>query len=95
MPSIVSHPAVPPALASLLPVGLRSPDVIFLGVVCSVLLDLDVVGFGFGVPYGYLLGHRGLSHSIDASRGRTLAPLPSGPVVDTTDRFIELCSQRI
>jgi inner membrane protein len=37
---------------------------IFLGVVCSVLPDLDVVGFRFGVPYGHLLGHRGLSHSI-------------------------------
>jgi inner membrane protein len=64
MPSIVSHPAVPLALAPLLPEALRSPSVIFLGVVCSVLPDLDVVGFRFGVPYGHLLGHRGLSHSI-------------------------------
>jgi inner membrane protein len=64
MPSVVSHPAVPLALAPLLPDGLRSPGVIFLGVVCSVLPDLDVVGFGFGVPYGHFLGHRGLSHSI-------------------------------
>jgi inner membrane protein len=38
--------------------------VIFLGVACSVLPDLDVVSFRFGVPYGHLLGHRGLSHSI-------------------------------
>ena len=37
---------------------------IFLGVACSVLPDLDVVGFWFDVPYGHLLGHRGLSHSI-------------------------------
>jgi inner membrane protein len=37
---------------------------IFLGVVCSMLPDLDVVGFRFGVPYGHLLGHRGLSHSM-------------------------------
>jgi inner membrane protein len=64
MPSIFSHPAVPLALAPLLPEGLRSPSVIVLGVVCSVLPDLDVVGFRFGVPYGHLLGHRGLSHSI-------------------------------
>ena len=28
------------------------------------LPDLDVVGFRFGVPYGHMLGHRGLSHSI-------------------------------
>jgi inner membrane protein len=64
MPSMVSHPAVPLALAPLLPSELRSPGLIFLGVVCSVLPDLDVVGFRFGVPYGHLLGHRGLSHSI-------------------------------
>jgi membrane-bound metal-dependent hydrolase YbcI (DUF457 family) len=48
----------------LLPPELRSPSMILLGVVCSVLPDLDVVGFRFGVPYGHVLGHRGLSHSI-------------------------------
>ena len=64
MPSMVSHPAVPLALTPLLPPELRSPSVIFLGVVCSVLQDLDVVGFRLGVPYGHVLGHRGLSHSI-------------------------------
>jgi inner membrane protein len=64
MPSMVSHPAVPLALASLLPGELRSPSLIFVGVVCAVLPDLDVVGFRFGVPYGYVLGHRGLSHSV-------------------------------
>jgi inner membrane protein len=26
--------------------------------------DLDVIGFRFGVAYGDLLGHRGLSHSL-------------------------------
>jgi inner membrane protein len=64
MRSLVSHPAVPLVLAPLLPQELRSPSIIFLGVVCSVLPDLDVVGFRFGVPYGLLVGHRGLSHSI-------------------------------
>jgi inner membrane protein len=64
MPSMVSHPAVPLALAPLLPSERRSPGLICLGVVCSVLPDLDVVGFRFGVPYGHLLGHRGVSHSI-------------------------------
>jgi inner membrane protein len=64
MPSIVSHPAVPLALVALLPHELRSPSVIILGVACSVVPDLDVVRFRLGVPYGHLLGHRGLSHSI-------------------------------
>jgi hypothetical protein len=64
MPSMVSHPAVPLVLVPLLPQALRSPSIIFRGVVCSVLPDLDVVGFWFGVPYGHLVGHRGLSHSV-------------------------------
>ena len=64
MPSIVSHPAVPLALTPLLAPELRSPGMIFLGVACSVLPDLDVLGFRYGVPYGHLLGHRGLSHSM-------------------------------
>jgi inner membrane protein len=64
MPSIISHPAVLLALVPLLPPELRSPGMIFLGIVCSVLPDLDVLGFRVGVPYGHLLGHRGWSHSI-------------------------------
>ncbi len=33
-------------------------------VVCSALPDIDVIGFGFGVRYGDLWGHRGMTHSI-------------------------------
>jgi inner membrane protein len=32
--------------------------------VCSALPDVDVIGFSFGVPYGDLWGHRGITHSI-------------------------------
>lgn len=32
--------------------------------VCSALPDIDVIGFGFGVRYGDLWGHRGMTHSI-------------------------------
>jgi len=46
-----------------------------LGALCSALPDLDVVGFRFGVQYGDLLGHRGLSHSL------TFAILLSGLTV--------------
>ncbi|HTE90420.1 MAG TPA: metal-dependent hydrolase [Terriglobales bacterium] len=30
----------------------------------AVLPDADVIGFAFGIGYGDLLGHRGLSHSL-------------------------------
>lgn len=33
-------------------------------VVCAMLPDIDVIGFRFGVHYGDLLGHRGLTHSL-------------------------------
>ncbi len=32
--------------------------------VCSALPDIDVIGFSFGVRYGDLWGHRGMTHSI-------------------------------
>jgi inner membrane protein len=64
MPSFMSHPAVPLALATVLPREIISPGLVFLGVVCSTIPDLDVVGFRFGISYGHVLGHRGLSHSI-------------------------------
>lgn len=35
-----------------------------LGAICSVIPDLDVIGFRFGVRYGDLLGHRGFTHSL-------------------------------
>jgi inner membrane protein len=35
-----------------------------IGTLCSVIPDVDVIGFGFGVPYGDFWGHRGLTHSL-------------------------------
>jgi inner membrane protein len=35
-----------------------------IGAVCSVVPDLDVVGFRFGVRYGDFWGHRGFTHSL-------------------------------
>lgn len=36
----------------------------FIGVACAVIPDIDVIGFHFGIHYGDLLGHRGLTHSL-------------------------------
>lgn len=32
--------------------------------ICSMLPDADVIGFGLGIRYADMLGHRGLSHSF-------------------------------
>jgi inner membrane protein len=35
-----------------------------LAIACSVVPDLDALGFWAGVPYGSALGHRGITHSL-------------------------------
>ncbi len=35
-----------------------------LGIVCSILPDVDVVGFKFAIAYQDFWGHRGFSHSL-------------------------------
>src|SRR5246127_4097814 len=35
-----------------------------IGVACSVIPDLDVIGFRFGIRYGDFWGHRGFTHSL-------------------------------
>jgi len=37
---------------------------LFLGGLYSVVPDLDVIGFHFGIQYGDVWGHRGLTHSV-------------------------------
>jgi inner membrane protein len=64
MPTILSHPAVPLAAASLLPQTVIPRDLLLVGAFFSVLPDVDVVGFGFGIHYGDLFGHRGFTHSL-------------------------------
>ena len=62
MASAFSHPAVVAALAPVF--GDLPRRALWWGAVCSVLPDVDAVGFWLGVPYGHPLGHRGLTHSI-------------------------------
>ena len=35
-----------------------------VGALCSILPDIDAVGFRFGIPYGDFWGHRGFTHSL-------------------------------
>ena len=35
-----------------------------LGVISAIAPDADVIGFRFRIPYGDMLGHRGISHSL-------------------------------
>jgi len=51
-----------------------------LGAVVAALPDVDVAGFRLGIPYGAVLGHRGLTHSLAfaaALSALIVAALPS------------------
>ena len=62
MPTVLSHPAVTVALRPWLP-RLRSRAMVAAALL-SVLPDVDVIAFRFGIPYGSMFGHRGFTHSI-------------------------------
>ena len=64
MPTIFSHPAVPLALGFGLGKEIVSRRLLFAGVAASILPDLDVAAFSFGIPYEHQFGHRGFSHSF-------------------------------
>jgi inner membrane protein len=62
MPTVMSHAVAGLAIASAFPAAPRR--IWLLAAACAVLPDLDVAGFGYGIRYDDLLGHRGLSHSL-------------------------------
>lgn len=64
MPSILSHPAVAVALRPALQ-RFRVPGwMLWMGIICSIVPDFDVISIAFDVSYGDVLGHRGFTHSL-------------------------------
>lgn len=67
MASAFAHAAAGAAIVT----ALRTPGMprrLWLaGAFCAAAPDLDVLAFRFGVPYGHMLGHRGLTHSAAAA----------------------------
>ena len=64
MASAFSHAAVALALGKAWTQQSQPARFWLLSIACSILPDVDVVGFAFGIRYGDLLGHRGLTHSL-------------------------------
>lgn len=81
MPTLFSHALVAAAMSRGVPVPPAQRNFWKYGMVCSMLPDADVVSFWFGIPYGHVLGHRGLSHSLTAAVaiGLIAAAYASGP----------------
>jgi len=64
MASAISHAVAALAIGEVLRPPHAPPRFWLLGVACAVVPDADVIGSSLGVPYGALLGHRGLTHSF-------------------------------
>jgi len=89
MPSILSHPAPILALATLVPQRLRTRRIVLAAVGCSVLPDVDVAGFAFGIPYGHVLGHRGITHGLPFALALG-AVVAAGLAQASGERFVPL-----
>jgi inner membrane protein len=70
MPTIFTHAIAASAIGAFQrgtagPTGPTLPRGFWiLTILCAMLPDADVVAFDFGLEYGHMLGHRGLSHSL-------------------------------
>lgn len=64
MASAFSHAFVALALGRATQNPVMTRQVLLVGMACSVVPDLDVIGFSFGIRYGDLWGHRGFTHSL-------------------------------
>jgi len=64
VPTVLTHAVSGVALATAFRRPLTTTRVWLTGVMCAALPDVDVIGFRFGIRYGDLLGHRGLTHSL-------------------------------
>jgi inner membrane protein len=64
MPTIMTHAVSAAALTSGFPAHCVPRRLIILGAICAIAPDVDVYGFQFGIRYGALWGHRGLTHSL-------------------------------
>ena len=64
MASAFSHALVSITAQRLYPDAISITRLWFIAIACSILPDIDVIGFFFGIPYSAPWGHRGMTHSL-------------------------------
>jgi inner membrane protein len=64
MPTILTHAVAGVAIAQALAPCSRRAEISWFAAGCAMLPDIDVLGFRFGIRYGDLFGHRGITHSL-------------------------------
>jgi len=64
VPTLLSLPIVPLALATELGKDNINGRLTVVGLLASILPDIDVISFRLGIPYAHPFGHRGTTHSL-------------------------------
>lgn len=64
MPSAFGHALFAASLTPFRPYRGNLLSTLLISMACATIPDLDVIGFDFGIKYGDMLGHRGITHSI-------------------------------
>jgi len=64
MPTIFTHAIAGAAVARIAAPGSQWKALSYAAAFAAMLPDADVIAFYGGVPYGEMLGHRGLTHSL-------------------------------
>jgi len=67
MPTPFAHVWIAVAISPFFTKKSSLVKLLFLGALCSIVPDADVIAFDFGIPYEHLFGHRGFTHSISFS----------------------------
>ena len=71
MPTVITHSIVSGLLGKSLKWE-QSGKITLVSFLCGSIPDLDVIGKYFGIAYGDVWGHRGMSHSICFAAGLSL-----------------------
>jgi len=64
MATIFTHPAIALGVMPWFREVRSSRSVLLLGMVLTILPDIDVLGFRLGISYDHFWGHRGFTHSL-------------------------------
>lgn len=64
MASMISHAVSALAIGTVFAQARLPNRVWIIGAACSIIPDIDVIGFRFGIRYGDFWGHRGFTHSL-------------------------------
>jgi len=64
MASWLTHAFLAGALGKAQPFHIRTTRFWVLSIFCSIVPDVDILGYAWGIEYSHVLGHRGLMHSL-------------------------------